>query len=151
MLVDCETSTQTTEIIWIHLLFCCQTYWGLSSPVTIGNQQHPSILWQDFTGGVLLQMEQQRAVESHWRSPVSHRLSPASSSRSTFPLSWLHHSFFLSFAFSPSTFSFFCISLSLSVHYSLWCWRKLNYTAMTQSWEKHRDTGEYRPVWDAEL
>lgn len=61
-------------------------------------------------------MEQQRAVESHRRSavaPVS--LSPASSSLSSFPVSWLHHSLFLPFAFSLSTFSFFCVSLSLSV------------------------------------
>ena len=116
---------------------------GRITLVTTGNQQHPSITEQDFICDVHWRSWSSRGQWSHTNTQ-----SPASPVCLTSTFTCLVFTIFVSCFLASScicTSSFFCSplplqstpsSLSLSFSCSLWCWRELNYTAMSKSWNE---------------
>lgn len=122
---------------------------GRIPAVTIGNHQHPSIRWHAFIRGVHCCSWSSRGQRSHTDPPgsffyLSLLLSPASSSPSSFPVSWLHHSFFLSLLPPPppSLLLFYSAHLLFSFRLSLF----LLFTLMLKGIKLHSNVKE--PGWN---
>lgn len=175
MLEECDiassTHTSTTLITLFflnHLSFCyCQH--GCIPPVTIGNQQHPSILSQAFIYSVHCHIWSSRGQQSHTDALKSllccsflflQLLSLASSSPSLLCASWLFHLSFLRLLPPPSLLCFLALPtiFSLSVSLSLLFTLVLDVIKLYRD-VKHHEAAECRLecranvqlVWDAEL